>query len=657
MLANALLRPSGADAHAFAVETYPQAGQRLTATPHVLWLQFSEAVVPDATRAWMTGAAGEAVHLGDATFGRHDTQLRVGLPLLDAGVYHVEWRAVSADDGHESAGVYAFAVGQTGTLPAYPRQSLAAISWPESLLSWLLFLCLALSTGGLVAVRLFASSAGRSADDQQPARWTYALLLVTIGTLIGQFALFAHSVGGAVRSHASLVGWLAAARVPAGILELGAILLVGIAILTPAIVRLPLLALGTLMVATILLALRTHPAATPFWWGKPVIAIHVVVALLWTGALLALLLTAARQREAALDPSWLRGVRRYSRLALWSALAVIVSGGLAAVLEIARPVELVSTEYGRILLLKLSLVAIALVAATLGRRGLAGIAPLTSSERGRRLSVPMRTEAAALVLVLGVAAVLAAAPPPPPAAPGGSAVEEADLEVQPPPISGSALHLAGRAGWYEVFLTAGADRLTIQADGPRTGSPERVHLMPLLAEHDTVSVWVPGAQARPTALSMQPCGTGCFSAPVHWPRGTTRVDVRITGMKWAGGGLAFDVLWPPPPNDPRTLRAMVDAMRHQRRIIVDERVSSGPGASAAHVFRLTGAQLMEDEPYGEYTPNVRAVSSGIEGSQLLVYLPASQIWAHLWVDRRQRLLRQVIVTRSNVVTDIIVYPE
>jgi len=86
--------------------------------------------------------------------------------------------------------------------------------------------------------------------------------------------------------------------------------------------------------------------------------VHVVASSVWVGGLLSLAV-AGRSRGAPIWPSPLFETiaRRFSRLAGWSLLAVVSSGSYNAWVQVRTPAALWSTTYGRVLCIKVLLVA------------------------------------------------------------------------------------------------------------------------------------------------------------------------------------------------------------------------------------------------------------------------------------------------------------
>ncbi|WP_062519071.1 cytochrome c oxidase assembly protein [Demequina silvatica] len=138
--------------------------------------------------------------------------------------------------------------------------------------------------------------------------------------------------------------------------------------------------------------------------------LHLAGATVWTGVIGVMLLLRRQLGDATKD-----AVRRASRLAIWAAAAVVVSGAVSGWIRLSTPAELVSTAYGRLLLLKIGLMSVAVALAMLHRRvSLPRLSEAQARERFWRL---MLVDVGALVAVMGVASVLASTAPPIPIVP------------------------------------------------------------------------------------------------------------------------------------------------------------------------------------------------------------------------------------------------
>ncbi len=96
---------SPAGAHAFLVSSSPADGTSLGSAPHLLRLDFSESVVPEATRIDVVAADGRRFAPQNQRVVRaEDTEepshVLAELPSLPSGAYRVEWRTLSSDDLH-----------------------------------------------------------------------------------------------------------------------------------------------------------------------------------------------------------------------------------------------------------------------------------------------------------------------------------------------------------------------------------------------------------------------------------------------------------------------------------------------------------------------------------------------------------------------------
>ena len=632
------LLPQRASAHAWLIQSSPQAGDRLPTSPRTITMQFTEAVGPaGSTHITLRNTEDHAAPLGALQRSSDGSTLVATVPPLTSGIYVMHWQVISADDGHLSAGEFAFAVGAGGALPALTSRASTPTSWPDALASWLFLLGLAVAAGGL-ASDMFVWN--KRARDQHPTIPRAPLTPALVAALLGAgilFVLFAGSLdGGGLTAGIDPRRWSAALHLRAGFLMVLALCLLLAALATSSFIRLRGATLVLLMAVGASIGLRSHPAGTHTWWGLPAIIIHVVLALLWIGLLTHLVLVLAQQSWVAPRSVINDAVRRYARLALWSVLAVLLSGLGAAVAEFSTPSQVLTSAYGRLLLVKAALVALALVLALWARlRALGPPADLL-----RRLT---RGEAGVVAVILGVSALLSNVAPP--SVTRADSAAASALLGAPAPV-GPALHLAGQAGWLQVYVSASAGSLTMHVLAPGDLAPHDVRL--------SLAALLP--TRRESDLFPRSCGPGCFSMHVIWLPGTTRLSVQAAAPGWAAGAATIDVPWPPRPLAPRLLGQVMTAMRAQKVIAVEETVSSGPGARGRSVARLPGATLMGGEPYSGHVLDVRSLPSSAGLTELVVDLPGAHIWVHMWVDQQHRLRREVIVAPGHLIERVFSYP-
>ena len=175
----------------------------------------------------------------------------------------------------------------------------------------------------------------------------------------------------------------------------------------------PLLLAGSLM-TLVPLGLTGHSSAG----GSHDLAtnsllIHLVAATLWAGGLLALLTHALRGGEHTE-----LATRRFSAIALWCWVAMALSGLVNALVRVT-PSDLLTTDYGRLVVAKfVALCVLGVVGWRQRRAGVAALqadpsAPTVSKARGVLIRLAL-TEAVVFGLTFGVAVGLGRTPPPPP---------------------------------------------------------------------------------------------------------------------------------------------------------------------------------------------------------------------------------------------------
>jgi copper transport protein len=180
----------------------------------------------------------------------------------------------------------------------------------------------------------------------------------------------------------------------------------------------PLAAMGLLAVAALtLLAGQGHASQAPLAPLQVAAdAAHLSAVAFWVGGLpcvAAVLLRAPRALPDAGRSLASAALQRFSHVALWCVVAIAVTGLVRAAGELSSPLELVSTGYGRSLILKSSLLLPILV---LARRNRAVVARLASgaaptAARLRRVARRVQMELAIAMGVVVVAALLVAQVP------------------------------------------------------------------------------------------------------------------------------------------------------------------------------------------------------------------------------------------------------
>jgi copper transport protein len=371
-------------AHAELVHAVPEANAGLDRAPAQIELFFSETLEPSFSAIKVFDSNGAQVDGGDSRVDPADaTHLLVSLRSLPDGVYTVSWQALSATDGHITTGAFPFAVGNVdaAALAAAEQASRKVTLLPgEVLARWLLYLAGAALVGGVLFIMGVWQPAYQMAKPEvglslaAGAIWrrlaTLALLILLLAKVLGLLTQ-AGQVSGielaapwnpavgqllfATRYGALWIAQLVLALVLAGLLQ---------AAPTNWNRR---VAAGVAVLLLLTLSLGSHAASepSPLW---PVLAdwLHLIAAAIWVGGLIHFVVGLWLMRpldHAVRTRLTARLIPRFSALALGSVGLLTLTGLYSAVLRVGTLDALVSTWYGKTLLVKL---LIALLMVTLG---------------------------------------------------------------------------------------------------------------------------------------------------------------------------------------------------------------------------------------------------------------------------------------------------
>ena len=393
-----------AEAHALLRLSSPADGATLDRAPSQVSITFTERPDPRLSIIHVYNAGGQQLERSGLTVSADRYTLTVALPSLPNGVYTVSWRTVSAVDGHNAAGSFAFGVGTspagasppTGTTtPSTPAPSPFAVAG-----SWVYYVGLALLLGG-TWISLFAFPS--------PSRRLVVMAMVGIGAAVIGLAVQAE-----VQRQTSDVGWgdffatslgsnLIKQAVPIALSGLA----LGVAWGRRARRERAALALagGLGLVGIFTHALTTHASASRLaWLMLPAQSLHLTAFAVWIGGLSALFV-GLRGLPADLAA---RAVRRFSFVAGFALAAIGVTGLLRAIDEVGTISRLFATLFGGLIIVKVGLFA---VLAALGAINRYRNVPRAEWNLGglRRIG---RIEIAIAGIVVGVAATLTALAPP-----------------------------------------------------------------------------------------------------------------------------------------------------------------------------------------------------------------------------------------------------
>ena len=433
-----------AAAHAQYVASNPTANADLPSAPAQVSITLSEAIQSGTGTIRVTNASGARFDQAPVNYSADRRTMSVSLASSPRGIYTVSWTAVSAVDGHPTAGAFAYAVDPDGSLyTSLPKNSTSAgspISPLEVGLRFVGFFGIAVVLGVCVMAAFMWLPAGR--DPDVGALRAYGVgfpVLLNIGR-IASFA-FAAAMAGLLGLATSLEGTTAAAALSnspyvqslAARLGLGAIAFVLLSrafgrsrVAPPDKVERSVQAAVVLALAAIAVgSLGTHAAAAsvPAGWPSsldpPLVpllvpaatasdAVHLVGVGLWVGGLAGVFAVRALFRESEAAPLARIVLGRFSRLAAY-AVALVLGGGLVLSLVLVGSVDsLVQNAYGWVVLGKVALFAPMLATGAYNRfRLIPEVAePTRAPDAVRRLVRNMRFETFLGIAVLALAGLL-----------------------------------------------------------------------------------------------------------------------------------------------------------------------------------------------------------------------------------------------------------
>lgn len=454
-----------ARAHAVLLESSPAAEAVLAEAPKQILLRFNEPISPVVVRL-LAAADAASIDLGPPE--AVDTELRI-VPSanLPDGSYVLSYRVTSAD-GHPVVGSLMFAVGAPGVFAspiltqADHHDRLWVVASVAARALWYGTLLLA------AGLALFLALLPVPTDLQLPLRrglaWLAPFGLAACLAMLG--ATGGGLYGGPPGALLTPEPWRIALASPVAASVAAAA--PGLGVMAFAARRdirheRPALLAGAFLVAASF-ALSGHAAtAAPRWATLPALMLHALCAAYWVGAFAPLLLALRRlprgQAQALLAA--------FSHRAVVAVACLLLAGVVLAALQLRAPSALIATDYGRLLLLK-----VALVALLLGLGAINGLVLTPVIER-RAEAVPRlrRTIGADLALAAGVILItagLGTVPPPRALAEQAAAHARASHEAHD-----YAIHAA--AGGHNLVLvatpaTVGENRIDLYLTG-RQGRP------------------------------------------------------------------------------------------------------------------------------------------------------------------------------------------
>jgi copper transport protein len=543
LIAVALLgTASPASAHAVLLQTDPSPQSTTQTPPTAVRLVFSEPVEVSFGAVRVFDVDANRVDTGSVRRVQGNKEVVAPVRDLKQGTYTVTWRAVSAD-GHPVYGGFAFYVGAPSTIsPQAVEADVGAgevVGWGYGTVRFFWFAAL-IGLIGAAAVRRWvwtpsvrdAGLADAPVADGFRRRFARVFpILWGVLLIAGGKSLFFYtasvsglsltdSLRGSVLSSTFETSygryWMAQTALTL-LLLLPVVALVRKRPLWGIGPRVWLGAFGFLAGALCLVTPFNGHARTlgNAGLGVPSVAAHLAAVGVWVGGLGALLVIGGLGWRAAARAEWvtlLRGlVPRFSRVAIVSVAVVVATGTVNAILDLARPSDLWSTTYGRVLLAKIVILVLALALAArhlwVTPRRLA-----REDSAGAEARSFARTGTVEVVLLAGAVALASA------------------LVTLVP---GKSLALAGSG---PVSQERQAGPYTVQLFVDQTAEPNQIHLTFVnaqglgAAEVTNATATLAPAGAPPQDLELRLISPGHFVAEVDELRsGRYRLDVTGRG--------------------------------------------------------------------------------------------------------------------------------
>ena len=341
-----ILMGGAAAAHANYVKSNPASDAQLTKPPTEVRITFSE--TPDArgSDVAVLDTSGKRLDNRDVTLVTDEPNtLRVSLGAIGDGGYLVSWTTLSAVDGHETKGAFAFAVN--APLPQFTKDFAPSTPPPTALEiagRALSYAGMALLTG----LAFFTMFIRVPTDDGETRRERRLVIIGGAAVVIGSALLLLNQGANIPQRLLLLLGLRAVAGAAAM-----ALLAVRHRLLPDDARREAIAFLG--LAAGLTATLVSHAAASRDLRYVALDYLHVIAISIWLGGVVAFSYVAMPSARSD-DPRELgRTIWRFSLTALVAVAVIITTGVLQSLDRLVLIEDLVETPYGIALLAKIVL--------------------------------------------------------------------------------------------------------------------------------------------------------------------------------------------------------------------------------------------------------------------------------------------------------------
>jgi copper transport protein len=416
LAAVALALPGEALAHAALRGALPPIQGRVESPPEAVKLEFDQAVTALRDSIEVRTAGGALVSARARSTNEGRTIVARLESTLPKGAYTVRWSVLSAD-GHVGSGVFTFGVGVAAPAPS-EAYGASGPGLSDDVVRWLTFASLSLLLGSL-GVRLLVLG-GRSVSPRVRRRLRAMAGIGVVGVLEAGIAAFVMRAEDALQVpfgrllYSDLSPFAGGTRFGQAfiVMTLGFAAVAALLFLAWLTDREWLLwpAFATALAMSGGLSLSGHSAVEPnsSWLSQLADWVHLCAAALWVGGLVAIAVCVWPIAPELRRQTFLG----FSRLATVLVGLLVAAGVYLSVLRLPEPDALWEESYGRVLLVKLGLVSVALAWGAVHRLW---VRPRLErgADGGDRIRRSLIGESAVGMAVLLAAAVLVNSSPPP----------------------------------------------------------------------------------------------------------------------------------------------------------------------------------------------------------------------------------------------------
>ncbi len=405
--------PGFAGAHAGLDNSIPAASSVLAEGPDTIVLDFDEPIESTLASIDLFDDTAERIEVGEAVaVGGDGSIVSAPVPELDDGTYAVVWRVTSLD-GHVIDGAFSFQVGTStgdgaGLLDRVSGDAAGdpTVGLLTDIARFVAFVGMVLFVGAGMFAALAPSQLGASSASR---RLVVTGAVLTVMAALAAYGLYAAAaVGGSLGDAFSADAWGKVASTRTGRFLLVRLVLsaLSVAVLATARRRSSSWWQSAAVAVSIGLVMTFpaagHPsAATPAALWQVLDGVHFGFVVVWLGGLVLFTLGG---RAWFRDTEGEAVVRRFSTIATVAVPVIVVTGTLQAI-ELAGGLDAITeTDWGRRLLVKVSIVAVLVALGGVSRW-------LLRASGAASLRRTVAAEAVVGLLVLGVTAAMLDLPP------------------------------------------------------------------------------------------------------------------------------------------------------------------------------------------------------------------------------------------------------